>query len=42
MDLRPGRSERSSEAYALQYVEDLSDARTQRPGEVRKRIFSIL
>jgi len=37
MDLWPGRSERSSEAYALQYVEDLSVARTQ-----PQTIFSIL
>jgi hypothetical protein len=37
MDLRPGRSERRSEAYVFWYVEDLSDARTK-----PQSIFSIL
>ena len=37
MDLRPGRSKRSSEAYVFQYVEDLSEARTK-----PQAIFSIL
>ena len=37
MDFQQGRSEQRAEAYASQYVEDLSDARTQ-----LKAIFSIV